>query len=38
MSDLDAAGHEHTLSRVFPRLGESGTTSEVLELLQKTHS
>jgi nicotinamidase-related amidase len=38
MSDLDAAGHEHTLLRVFPRLGESGTTSEVLELLDKTHS
>jgi nicotinamidase-related amidase len=38
MSDLDAAAHEHTLLRIFPRLGESGTTSEVLELLHKTHS
>jgi nicotinamidase-related amidase len=38
MSDLDAAAHDFTLTKVFPRLGESATTSELLELLAKTHS
>jgi nicotinamidase-related amidase len=37
MSDLSAESHAFTLQTVFPRLGESGTTADVLELLAKTH-
>ncbi|MER6981003.1 hydrolase [Streptomyces carpinensis] len=37
MSDLDADGHHNSVTRIFPRLGETGTTAEVLELLAKTH-
>ncbi|MBP2330721.1 nicotinamidase-related amidase [Kibdelosporangium banguiense] len=36
MSDLDSAAHQHSVERVFPRLGESGTTAEILELFAKT--
>lgn len=38
MTDLDADAHQNSLERIFPRLGETGTTSEVLELLAKTHA
>ncbi|MEV6287623.1 isochorismatase family protein [Kribbella sp. NPDC051770] len=34
MSDLSEQGHTFTLSTIFPRLGESGTTAEVLDLLE----
>ncbi|MEV6482870.1 hydrolase [Streptomyces sp. NPDC051576] len=37
MSDLDAVSHAHSIERIFPRLGETGTTAEILELLAKTH-
>ncbi|MFF0791733.1 hydrolase [Streptomyces spiralis] len=37
MSDLDADAHSNSLTRIFPRLGETGTTAEILELLAKTH-
>ncbi|MFB7110695.1 hydrolase [Streptomyces sp. NPDC056291] len=37
MSDLDAEAHRGSVERIFPRLGETGTTAEVLELLAKTH-
>ncbi|WP_320782337.1 isochorismatase family protein [Streptomyces sp. CRN 30] len=33
MSDLDADMHRNSVERVFPRLGETGTTAEVLALL-----
>ncbi|WOX14614.1 hydrolase [Streptomyces sp. N50] len=36
MSDLDAVSHAHSIERIFPRLGETGTSAEVLELLAKT--
>lgn len=36
MSDLDAESHEHALTKIFPRLGETGTTAEILELFTKT--
>ncbi|MEV6112746.1 hydrolase [Streptomyces sp. NPDC052109] len=38
MSDADAGAHANSVERIFPRLGESGTTAEVLELLAKTHA
>jgi nicotinamidase-related amidase len=37
MSDMDAEAHRGSVERIFPRLGETGTTAEVLELLAKTH-
>lgn len=33
MTDLDADAHRNSLERIFPRLGETGTTEEVLTLL-----
>lgn len=38
MSDLSAEGHANAVALVFPRLGESGTTDEVLALLESTHA
>ncbi|MGW2930483.1 hydrolase [Streptomyces sp. NPDC055722] len=37
MADRDAESHQGSVERIFPRLGETGTTAEVLELLAKTH-
>jgi len=33
MTDLAAESHHHALTRIFPRLGETGTTAEILTLL-----
>jgi len=33
MTDLDLTDHEHSVTRIFPRLGETGTTQEILDLL-----
>jgi Amidases related to nicotinamidase len=33
MTDRDPVMHEHSISRVFPRIGETGTTAEILTLL-----
>ena len=33
MTDRDETMHSHAVAKVFPRLGETGTTAEVLELL-----
>ncbi|SFD81040.1 isochorismatase family protein [Salipiger profundus] len=33
MTDVNPEAHAHTVSRIFPRLGETGTTDEVLALL-----
>jgi nicotinamidase-related amidase len=37
MADLTPDGHAASVERIFPRLGETGTTDEVLELLDRTH-
>ncbi|EPD68176.1 MULTISPECIES: hydrolase [Streptomyces] len=37
MSDMNADAHHNSIERIFPRLGERGTTAEILELLAKTH-
>ncbi|MFR0355385.1 hydrolase [Streptomyces sediminimaris] len=37
MTDLDPEAHRNSVERIFPRLGERGTTAEILELLAKTH-
>ncbi|WP_114699879.1 hydrolase [Nocardia mexicana] len=33
MSDRDTDSHTHSLTKIFPRLGESATTQEILALL-----
>jgi nicotinamidase-related amidase len=33
MTDLNPAAHDNTVSRIFPMLGETGTTEDVLALL-----
>jgi nicotinamidase-related amidase len=33
MTDTDAATHQHSTEKIFPRIGETGTTAEVLDLL-----
>ncbi|MGP9022651.1 hydrolase [Streptomyces sp. BR1] len=36
MADMDAEAHRNSVERIFPRLGESGTTAEIAALLAKT--
>ncbi|MFJ5925028.1 hydrolase [Kitasatospora sp. NPDC092948] len=36
MTDLDPEAHRNSVQRIFPRLGETGTTEEILDLLAKT--
>ncbi|MGJ4843617.1 isochorismatase family protein [Leifsonia sp. Le1] len=38
MSDRSAEAHDHVVSSVFPRIGETGTTAEVIELLASTRA
>jgi nicotinamidase-related amidase len=38
MTDLDVEAHHNSIERIFPRLGETGTTEEIAELLAKTHA
>jgi nicotinamidase-related amidase len=37
MTDLNADAHQNSITRIFPRLGETGTTQEVIALLDRTH-
>ena len=36
MTDTNADAHANSVDLVFPRLGETGTTAEILELLEQT--
>jgi nicotinamidase-related amidase len=36
MTDLDSAVHTNSVEKIFPKLGETGTTAEILEMLEKT--
>lgn len=36
MTDRDPEAHLNSIERIFPRLGESGTTAEILDMLAKT--
>jgi nicotinamidase-related amidase len=36
MADRSAEAHANSVERIFPKLGETGTTAEILELLEKT--
>ncbi len=35
MTDVDAAAHSYSVTRVFPKIGETGTTGEILALLNR---
>jgi nicotinamidase-related amidase len=37
MTDMSADAHANSVSRIFPRLGETGTTQEIIALLQRSH-
>jgi hypothetical protein len=32
---MNADAHQNSITRIFPRLGETGTTQEIIELLNK---
>jgi nicotinamidase-related amidase len=36
LTDLDEDAHRNSIERIFPRLGELGTTAEIIEVLAKT--
>ena len=36
MTDLSAETHQDSVERIFPRRGETGSTDEILALLQAT--
>jgi nicotinamidase-related amidase len=38
MTDINADAHAHSISWVFPLIGEPGTTDEILDLLAKSRS
>ena len=38
MTDLNADAHRNSLTRIFPRLGETGSTREVLDLIERTRA
>ncbi len=38
MTDLSLDAHTHSITRVFPRLGETGTTQQIIALLDSTRS
>lgn len=35
MTDLSSEAHDNSVTRIFPRLGETGTTAEIVALLDK---
>jgi nicotinamidase-related amidase len=38
MTDANMDPHIHSLTKIFPRLGETGTTQEILDLLNSTRA
>jgi nicotinamidase-related amidase len=38
MSDMSPEAHTNSLTRIFPRLGETGTTQEIIALLNRSRS
>lgn len=38
MTDMNADAHTNSITRIFPRLGETGTTQEIIDLLDRTHT
>jgi nicotinamidase-related amidase len=37
MTDRSAEAHDNSVLRIFPKLGETATTAEILEMLDKAH-
>jgi nicotinamidase-related amidase len=37
MTDMRPDAHDHSIAVIFPRLGETGTTQQILDLLEQTH-
>lgn len=35
MTDMDRTAHDNSVDRIFPRLGETGTSQEIIELLER---
>ena len=33
MTDMDEGAHENSIRKIFPKLGETGTVENILELL-----
>jgi nicotinamidase-related amidase len=38
MTDLNSDAHGNSIGRIFPRLGETGTTREIIDLLDKVRA
>jgi nicotinamidase-related amidase len=38
MTDMHADAHTNSITRIFPRLGETGSTQEIIALLDKTRA
>jgi nicotinamidase-related amidase len=38
MTDMNADAHTNSITRIFPRLGETGTTQEIIDLLGSTRA
>ncbi|MBI0330694.1 isochorismatase family protein [Burkholderia plantarii] len=38
MTDLNADAHANSIARIFPRLGETGTTDDIIALLDKRNA
>jgi nicotinamidase-related amidase len=36
MTDMNADAHINSVMRIFPRIGETGTTGEIIDLLENT--
>jgi nicotinamidase-related amidase len=36
MTDMNADAHHNSVTRIFPRMGETGTTQEIIDLLDAT--
>jgi nicotinamidase-related amidase len=36
MTDVDAAAHQNSVERIFPKLGETATAAEIVKVLEKT--
>ena len=38
VTDLSPEAHENSVAHIFPRMAETGTTQEILDLLGKTEA
>jgi nicotinamidase-related amidase len=38
MTDRNAGAHQNSIERIFPKLGETAATTEILEMLEKSHA